>query len=45
MLQTGLDEMPAEDVALNKTVMVVEEMLRTAKTLLETRPIFHNVCD
>ena len=35
--------MPAEDVALKyKQLWMVEEMFRTAKTLLETRPIYHH---
>jgi transposase len=43
VLQTDLDEMPAEDVALKyKQLWMVEDMFRTAKTLLETRPIFHH---
>jgi transposase len=38
-------EMTAEDVALQyKQLWMVEEMFRTVKTLLETRPIFHK-CD
>ena len=45
VLQTDLEEMPAEEVALKyKQLWIVEEMFRTAKTLLETRPIFHK-CD
>ena len=47
VLQTDLDqqEMPAEEVALKyKQLWMVEEMFRTAKTLLETRPIYHH-CD
>lgn len=44
VLQTDLDEMPAEDVALKyKQLWMVEEMFRTAKTLLETRPIHHHL--
>ena len=43
VLQTDLDDMPAEDVALKyKQLWMVEEMFRTAKTLLETRPIYHH---
>jgi transposase len=43
VLQTDLDEMSAEDVALKyKQLWMVEEMFRTAKTLLETRPIYHH---
>ena len=42
VLQTDLDKMSAEDVALKyKQLWMVEEMFRTAKTLLETRPIYH----
>ena len=43
VLQTDLCEMSAEDVALKyKQLWMVEEMFRTAKTLLETRPIYHH---
>jgi len=42
VLQTDLKELSAEDVALQyKQLWMVEEMFRTVKTLLETRPIFH----
>jgi transposase len=42
VLQTDLEELSAEDVALQyKQLWMVEEMFRTVKTLLETRPIFH----
>lgn len=45
VLQTDLDQLSAEEVALQyKQLWMVEEMFRTAKTLLETRPIFHK-CD
>jgi transposase len=45
VLQTDMDELSAEDVALKyKQLWMVEEMFRSAKTLLETRPIFHK-CD
>jgi transposase len=45
VLQTDLDEMSAGEVALKyKQLWMVEEMFRTAKTLLETRPIYHH-CD
>jgi transposase len=45
VLQTDLDEMSAAEVALKyKQLWMVEEMFRTAKTLLETRPIYHH-CD
>ena len=43
VLRTDLDEMSAEDVALKyKQLWMVEDMFRTAKTLLETRPIHHH---
>ena len=43
VLQTDLDEMSAAEVALKyKQLWMVEEMFRTAKTLLETRPIYHH---
>ena len=43
VLQTDLDDMLAENVALTyKQLWTVEEMFRTAKTLLETRPIYHH---
>ena len=36
----------AEELALKyKQLWMVEEMFRTAKTLLETRPVFHHVDD
>ena len=45
VLQTDLEELTAEETALQyKQLWMVEEMFRTAKTLLETRPIFHK-CD
>jgi transposase len=45
VLQTDLEKMTSEDVALQyKRLWMVEEMFRTLKTLLETRPIFHK-CD
>lgn len=45
VLQSDLQELPAEEVALQyKQLWMVEEMFRAAKTLLETRPIFHK-CD
>jgi arginine repressor len=44
VLQTDL-ELTAEETALQyKQLWMVEEMFRAAKTLLETRPIFHK-CD
>ena len=43
VLQTDLDDMQAAGVALKyKQLWMVEEMFRTAKTLLETRPIYHH---
>jgi len=46
VLQTDLSELSAEEVALKyKQLWMVEEMFRTAKTLLETRPVFHHVDD
>jgi len=45
VLQTDMDELSAEEAALKyKQLWMVEDMFRTAKTLLETRPIFHK-CD
>jgi len=45
VLQTDLEKMTAEETALQyKQLWMVEEMFRTVKTLLETRPIFHK-CD
>jgi hypothetical protein len=45
VLQTDLDKLTAEETALQyKQLWMVEEMFRTVKTLLETRPIFHK-CD
>ena len=45
VLQTDLEELTAEETALQyKRLWMVEEMFRTVKTLLETRPIFHK-CD
>jgi DNA-directed RNA polymerase specialized sigma24 family protein len=45
VLQTDLEELSAAAVALKyKQLWMVEEMFRTAKTLLETRPIYHK-CD
>lgn len=46
VLQTDMSELSAEEVALKyKQLWMVEEMFRTAKTLLETRPVFHHVDD
>ncbi len=43
VLQTDLCEMSAEEVALKyKQLWMVEDMFRTAKTLLETRPVYHH---
>lgn len=43
VLQTDMLDLTAEEVALKyKQLWMVEEMFRTAKTLLETRPIFHH---
>ena len=40
-----MNELSAVEVALKyKQLWMVEEMFRTAKTLLETRPIYHK-CD
>lgn len=45
VLQSDMDDLSAEEVALKyKQLWLVEEMFRTAKTLLETRPIYHK-CD
>ena len=45
VLQTDLEELTAEETVLQyKQLWMVEEMFRAAKTLLETRPIFHK-CD
>lgn len=45
VLQTDLEELSAAEVALKyKQLWMVEEMFRTAKALLETRPIYHK-CD
>jgi transposase len=45
VLQTDLEEMTAEETALQyQQLWMVEEMFRTVKTLLQTRPIFHK-CD
>ena len=45
VLQTDMEELTAEEVALQyKRLWMVEEMFRTVKTLLETRPIYHK-CD
>jgi transposase len=45
VLQTDLEDRTADEVALQyKQLWMVEEIFRAAKTLLETRPIFHK-CD
>ena len=44
VLQTDLD-LPADEVALSyKDLWMVETLFRTAKSILETRPIYHK-CD
>lgn len=46
VLQTDMEELSAAEVALTyKQLWMVEEMFRTAKTLLESRPIFHKCPD
>jgi len=43
VLQTDRDEFSPEEVALKyKQLWMVEEMFRTTKSLLETRPIYHH---
>lgn len=43
VLQTDRDDFSAEEVALAyKQLWMVEEMFRTSKSLLETRPIYHH---
>jgi hypothetical protein len=45
VLQTDREDLTAEETALQyKQLWMVEEVFRAAKTLLETRPIFHK-CD
>jgi hypothetical protein len=45
VLRTDREDLTAEEVALQyKQLWTVEEMFRTVKTLLETRPVFHK-CD
>ena len=42
VLQTSLEDMPSEEVALKyKQLLTVESLFRSAKSLLETRPIHH----
>lgn len=46
VLTTDLDDLSAEKVALQyKSLWMVEEIFRTMKTSLDTRPIFHKVDD
>jgi transposase len=46
VLQTDMEELSAAEVALKyKQLWMVEEMFRTAKTLLESRPVFHKCAD
>lgn len=46
VLQSDMSELSAEALALKyQQLWMVEEMFRTAKTLLETRPVFHHVDD
>jgi len=43
VLRTDLDELPAEDVAMRyKQLWMVEDCIRSIKSILETRPIFHH---
>ena len=43
VLRTDLDELPAADVALRyKQLWMVEDCIRSIKSILETRPIFHH---
>jgi transposase len=45
VLRTSLDESPADEVALKyKQLLTVESIFRSAKSLLETRPVYHK-CD
>jgi hypothetical protein len=45
VLQTDREDLSTDEVALKyKQLWMVEEMFRAAKTLLETRPVFHQ-CD
>jgi transposase len=42
VLRTSLDDLPAHEVALKyKQLLTVESLFRSAKSLLETRPIYH----
>ena len=43
VLRTNLDELSAEEVALRyKQLWMVEDCIRSIKSILETRPIFHH---
>lgn len=43
VLRTDLDQLPAEDVALRyKQLWMVEDCIRSIKSILDTRPIFHH---
>ena len=43
VLRTDLDDLAAEDVALRyKQLWMVEDCIRSIKSILETRPIFHH---
>jgi transposase len=45
VLQTNMEDMPAENIALAyKQLWMVESLFRNVKSLLETRPIYHK-CD
>lgn len=45
VLRTSMMNLPAKDVALKyKQLLLVEEIFRTMKSILDTRPIFHK-CD
>lgn len=46
VLQTDREDLTAEEVAFQyKQLWTVEEMFRTVKTLLETRPVFHKCAE
>ena len=43
VLPTDLDDLPAEDVALRyKELWMVEDCIRSIKSILDTRPIYHH---
>lgn len=43
VLRTDMEELSAEEVALKyKQLWMVEDCIRTLKTILETRPVFHH---